>query len=461
MASPQMVPRYRRSLAGPIVLITIGVIFLLKNLGFPIPLFQIFSKGWPVLIILWGVIKLIEHYQAQRDGGPPARIGAGGVVLLIFLIIAGLGLSAADRYKDQVNWGEVRDEMEMDDDMMRMFGSSFVFDQQAEQAIPDKASVKVVSDHGNVSVTVWDQKSIRAVAHKKVFAKDQNQANERNASTQPQITVTGNSVLVNANTQSSGIGGVQSDIELFLPRDASIDIASRRGDVMISSRNAEVKITTKKGDITVNDVKGDVSVSLDGGSVRTSQIVGNVAVQGRVDDLDVTQIDGSVRLNGDFFGAMRVASVTKAVTFQSARTDLEMTRLDGDLSIESDDLRANNMMGPVRLITRSKEIHLEQVAGDLRVENSNGGVEVHAAGDKPIGNIEINSRRGDVRLVLPSKSAFQMQASTQRGDISSDFQELQSKNDHGQSTLSGTVGKGSGRVQITSDNGDISIAKTS
>ena len=169
MASPGMVPRYRRSLAGPIVLITIGLLFLLRNIGVQIPLFRLFAKGWPLLLILWGVIKLVEHYQAQHDGGPPARIGSGGVVLLIFIVIAGAGLSTADHFKDQVNWGEVRDELQMDDDVMRMFGSSHTYDQQVEQAFPDKGSVKIVSDHGNVSVSVWDQKMIRVVAHKRVF----------------------------------------------------------------------------------------------------------------------------------------------------------------------------------------------------------------------------------------------------------------------------------------------------
>ena len=34
---------------------------------------HLFANYWPVLLILWGVIKLIEHQQAQREGhAPPA-----------------------------------------------------------------------------------------------------------------------------------------------------------------------------------------------------------------------------------------------------------------------------------------------------------------------------------------------------------------------------------------------------
>ncbi len=459
-----MVPRYRRSLAGPIVLIVIGVMFLLRNMGLQFPMFRIFARGWPILLILWGVVKLVEHYQSQRDGGPPARVGAGGVFLLVILIIAGLSMSAFDQVKDHVNWGEVRDEFQMDDDVMRMFGGTFTYEQEAAQAVPEKSAVKIVCDRGSVSISNWNEKQIKVVAHKKIFAHDNNAANSVNQQSMPQITVTGSNVLVNANTQSSGnSAAVQADLEIFLPRDASVEIGTRRGDVMVSGRDGEVKVTTHRGDVTLDDVKGDVYVSLEGGSkgsVRATKIVGNVVLQGRIDDIDLTQVDGTVRLNGDFFGSMRLAGITKNVSIQTSRTTLEFAKLDGDLNLESDELRVNNVLGPVKLTTRSKEIHLDGISGDLRVENSNGGVEVHTSDAKPVGNIEINTQRGDVRLVLPSTSGFQVDAQTRRGDMRSDFEELQIKSDHGRSTMNGNVGKGGGRVQINSDNGDISIAKT-
>ncbi|MGA9566363.1 MAG: DUF5668 domain-containing protein, partial [Candidatus Korobacteraceae bacterium] len=53
--------RYRRSLAGPLILIVIGLVFLLRNIGVHIPVWHFFGRFWPVLIILWGVIALIEH----------------------------------------------------------------------------------------------------------------------------------------------------------------------------------------------------------------------------------------------------------------------------------------------------------------------------------------------------------------------------------------------------------------
>src|SRR5215472_16484329 len=84
--------RYRRSIAGPLVLIVIGLIFLLRNFGFRFPIWHFFGRWWPLLLILWGVIALIEHTTSQRMGYRTRHLGAGGVFLLILLVA--LGVSA-------------------------------------------------------------------------------------------------------------------------------------------------------------------------------------------------------------------------------------------------------------------------------------------------------------------------------------------------------------------------------
>ena len=43
-------------------------------------------------------------------------------------------------------------------------------------------------------------------------------------------------------------------------------------------------------------------------------------------------------------------------------------KLDGDLDLDSGDLRATNITGPVRLSTRSKDIVLDGVVGDVRLK---------------------------------------------------------------------------------------------
>src|SRR5690242_5996333 len=87
-----------RSMAGPIVLIVLGVLFLMGTMGMLDwrMLGHWFAHYWPVLIILWGVVKLLEYGQAQRHGTRPRALGAGGVFLLIVLIVCGLAATQAE-----------------------------------------------------------------------------------------------------------------------------------------------------------------------------------------------------------------------------------------------------------------------------------------------------------------------------------------------------------------------------
>ncbi len=60
-------PRPRASLTGPVILITLGVIFLLDQI---VPGWG-FGKTWPVLLVVIGVLKLLDSTQSpQPPRGP-------------------------------------------------------------------------------------------------------------------------------------------------------------------------------------------------------------------------------------------------------------------------------------------------------------------------------------------------------------------------------------------------------
>ena len=62
-----------RAIRGPIILITIGVLFAIDHAGvFP------FERTWPVLIIAIGVMKLLERGVAVQQPAYPPYSGLGG-----------------------------------------------------------------------------------------------------------------------------------------------------------------------------------------------------------------------------------------------------------------------------------------------------------------------------------------------------------------------------------------------
>jgi DUF4097 and DUF4098 domain-containing protein YvlB len=431
------------------------MLFLLRNMGVHLPVWHFFGRFWPLLIILWGVVALVEHFVALKNGYRTRGLGGGGILLLILIVVVGL----AAHHSSDVNWEGMRDQIQIDDDLGGMFGTAFNFDQTVEQQFPANGNLRIVCDRGAINITPSDDNNIRVVVHKKLYAKNQEDANRFDEGSKPQITVSGTSVVLNANTGGAGDHGVQADMDVFVPRTATIDVASKRGDVSISDRKADVKLAVQRGDITLAEVVGSAKMNLDKGSIRGTNIGGDVDIDGHIDNVTLEEVKGAVRLNGDFFNDIRLSKITKTVEFKSARSDILLSSIAGDLEIQGDSLRATDATGPMRLVTRSKEIHLEDVTGDVEVENANGDIEVHTANKLPLGKMTITGKRGDISLVLPANAGFQVDATTRKGDIASDFGAVKIDSSGGGSHASGTVGNGAAKLQINSDTGDIRITK--
>ena len=450
---PQQKPR--RSIAGPVVLILLGVVLLLTTMRVlhPQPLLHWFGTYWPALIILWGVIKLIEYQQAQREGTRPAGIGAGGVLLLIFLIVFGLSATQASR----VNWDEIRNHIDMGDDDFTMFGHNYSYDDQLQQDIPAGSSLRIVNDRGAVNLTVSDDNQIHVAAHKRINADSQEEADKWNPATKPQINSSGNAITLNANTQGAGERSVTTDLDVSVPRKAPVVISARRGDVSVLGRDGDVEIASQRGDVSASDINGKLSLNLAHGTARGTNISGDVAVQGRGDDISLADVKGAARVNGEF-DTIKLAKIAGPVSFKSARTDMEFSRLNGDLDMDSGDLRAGDLLGPFRLMTRSKDVRLTGLSGDVRLENENGAVEIHMG---KLGNMQLSNRNSDVQIYLPDKAAFQLDARSRGGEIESDFDALKIDNGDNQATASGTVGGGGPRLVINNEHGGIELRKGS
>jgi len=466
MSSPVMTPppiaplppRRHRSFAGPFVLIVVGIVFLLGTMRILSVgrLAHLFASYWPVLLILWGIIKLVEHMQAQREGTRSSGIGAGGVVLVVMIVVFGLVATQLER----VNWSGLRDQIDMNDpDFSHIFGGdTFNFNDTLEQDFPAGASLKVIDNRGAVSVHASDDKKISVVVRKRVSADNQGDADKYNSETKPTITVIGGLVTVDAKVEAAGDHEVETDLDISVPRKASVSITSRRGDVVVSGREGDVDISAQHSDTSVDDITGNVKVSQEKGSAKVEQITGDVHVEGRLNEVSVSDVKGSLQLDGEFQESIKLERIAKSVTFKSSRTDMEFSRITGSLDLDSDDLHAEEITGPVHLTTRSKNIRLLGVSGDVRLQNDNGTVEL---GMRTVGNVQIDNRNGDIQLSLPDKAGFRLDARARDGEIQSDFSELKVNNDEHESRANGSVGNAASHIVINNEHDGIEIRKAS
>lgn len=447
-------PRAPRSLAGPVVLIILGVLFLLGTMRVlnVHELARWFAHYWPVLLILWGVIKLVEYQQANRAGTRSPGIGAGGVLLVIFLVVAGLIATEASH----VDWPSIRDQMHVEGGDFPWWGHNYDFNDDMVQAFPAGDTLRVNSKRGAINLSTSNDNQIHITVHKRINADSQNEADKWNQSTRPQISASGQLMTVNANNEGAGDHWVSTDLDIALPRKASVVVATQHGDISIMGRDGNADVTSQNGDVSITDLNGTVKLSLDRSAARISQISSDVTIQGRANDVSIEDVKGTVRLDGDFMETVKLSHIAKPVSFKSTRTDMEFAQLGGYLNLDSGDLEATNVTGPFRLRTRSKDIMLNGMSNDVHVLNENGAVEVHM---NKLASVDVKNAKGDIRIFVPEKSGFQLDAQARDGEIQSDFNQLKIDNGDQHSSATGTVNGGGPRMLLSNEHGTIEIHK--
>lgn len=456
MSSPTQTPYYNprpRSIVGPLVLITIGVFFLLLTTR--VISFQAFltwmAHYWPLLLIIWGVAKLLEHIWARQRGEPTPRLGAGAIVLLVFVIMFGsLATSTANW-----NWRGIGDEMGADPDWGNWFGQHYDFTDNFAQPLAGGSEIKILATRGDISVTTSEDNQVHAVVRKSVRSDSQESANRLNESTRPKFIQQGNVWLLDLT--SGDFEKARFDLDLQLPKQVTLSLSTRRGNLSVSEHDGNVDLTTDRGDLSADNIKGTASLHLRHGTVTVKQITGNVQVDGEVDDGTVSDVSGTLDFNAGYNGNVELSHIGQRLHFKSVRTDLQLARLDGEISMGHGDLRASSVAGPVKLTTRSNEVHFEDVSGEVEVENRNGVVAIRPKA--PFGNIDISNAHGGIELDMPASAGFRLDAQSSNGTIDVNDFGVNVDNQRRDAIARATIGKGGPDIRLRTDRGSIQIRK--
>jgi hypothetical protein len=118
------VRRISGSIFWGLVFVVFGVLVLARNLGYPIPLWTVFSRYWPVLLIVWGLFKLVDSFGSGANGKRPLFSG-GDVAAIILVIIFGSLVSCCQYESD---FGKLFNIHDMD--VWDLTGNNFTFTEQ-------------------------------------------------------------------------------------------------------------------------------------------------------------------------------------------------------------------------------------------------------------------------------------------------------------------------------------------
>jgi DUF4097 and DUF4098 domain-containing protein YvlB len=450
---------YRRgSIFWALTLIAVGAIFLYYNFNPTIHPWRIIGRYWPLIIIFWGISKLIDYMQARAhpETTPPPLFSASEVILLFLVLLLGTFISKVVLRPWQ-EWPAALG-IEVDDDFAKIFLNPYTYTETLTQPAKPETHLIIEDQRGDLEIRAGDQPTIEAIVKRTIQADNEEAAKKINSELKVEIVEQAGSYLLRSNRRSLPDDGrlVRLDMVLRVPKGTSTDITSERGDLVMDGLKGNQNLTVHHGDVHAMNIEGLVRIHKSGGSIEAREIKGNVDVDGRGRDVEAAGVTGTVTVNGEFSGAVHFANVGQTLRFRSSRTDLTTQKLNGRMSMELGSLNANNIDGPFEIATRQKDISLEDFRHSVKISTTNGDVRLETS--FPIAQpINVNVRRGGIELDVPPKGNFQVDARSRHGDVVCGLQGLKVDKESETPTIRGTVGKGGPMVRLETSYGTIHL----
>ncbi len=446
----------RHSLIGPFVLILIGLLFLFRNIHPEWVSFELIAKYWPFLLVAWGLVRLIEvfvwHFSTKPITG--GGVSGGEWVLIVFICVIGsLAFLVHGRIPSWAPFVSMGRSAEL-------FGEAFDYP-IAEQRRPATATLIVVENlRGNTRIVGADTQEVKVTGRKTVRAYGQAQADEANRRTPVEVFTSGGQVLIRTNQErATGQQRVSADIELTVPKGSSVQASGRLGDWDIVNLQGEVEVKSDNAGVRLQDIGGKVRVDARRGDiVRAVNVKGSMEILGNGRNVELENVEGAVTVNGYYSGDVQIRNLAKGMLFQSGSTELRFERLPGQLEMDLGKMSVNNVVGPLRLSAKTKDVQITDLSGELQATLDRGDVTL-VSKLPPTAKIDITTRNGDVDLTLPASAKFEMNGTTDRGEATSAFGDsVRVTTEGGGATLKGSTGSGP-QIVVHTDRGQLALHK--
>lgn len=453
----------RASLVAPLLLITIGALFLLNNMRPELPLFELVARYWPYVLIGWGALRLAELllWASRSRPLPASGISGGEWTLIVFICLIGSGMYAAHGFG--ANWPRGRITMRG----VEMFGEKFDYNVNGQKDVGKAPIILVDNLRGNARIVGADVTDIKVAGRKTIQAMQQGDADSANEQSPLEITTAGDRVTVRLVQDRIGSGQrISADLDITVPRGATIEARGRYGDFDISDVNGPVQVVSDNAGVRLQNLVNNVRLELNRSDiVRAVNIKGTVDLKGnRCQDVELENVEGQVTIEGGYSGELQFRNLAKPLQFNGNQSEIRVEKIPGQVRMALGHFTGQNVVGPLQLTGKTRDVDISDFVGPVTIAVQRGDIDLRPI-RSPLQAIEAKTGLGDIELAVPSAAKFELRAVSERGEIENDYgapfsgdSDREGKR-HG-STLQGSVGQGP-MVKLTTDRGLIRLRKAS
>jgi DUF4097 and DUF4098 domain-containing protein YvlB/uncharacterized membrane protein HdeD (DUF308 family) len=462
------VERKPRSPMGGMLLIIIGVLFLISRFHSDLNALQVYGRYWVLLLAVFAGVELVRYYSHRQSEGPPPRLFTPWRVIIILFIVS-TGVLANRAANNPSLLSAIRLPRFLSGLRDSVVGEAYPFTDEPVVFADVRPGIKVSINNsfGNVRVTGGSAR-VRATLTKAIRAWSQEDARKTAERIHLVMTRTPDGLTITTNRDEVD-QQFTTHIEIEVPSSSNVSIVGSYGDVSASGIEGNVTVKASHGKADLTNINGTLNLGLNYSDVNASNINGDAiingakrariaGVTGTLDlwasngSVDLREIEGTVHLVAPF-SKITAQGLSSGIEIKTEHGNIEVSN-SGDVSIDAphSDVRAKNIDGDLHISSTHGSIQLASISGELVIQaeqssvsaedmrgpvditTSHGNVAVKnffesvhietsfkdvflVTANQPVGDIDVENNHGEIKLVLPQSSQFQLEASSENGQI--------------------------------------------
>ncbi len=407
----------------------------------------LFGLYWPLLVVLFGIGKIVDYYRFHGQ----SQFRAGEILGLLFLALTGvLANAAAEAHfpllRFPIELGDNDSEIRIGD----YLGPKYSWTTTTSVTFPPDGRLEVSNSYGNVSIEEGASDSVEIRLTKEVFESSESEA--RRLADQIEIRSESVEGVLRVGTNRDQIppsrSRFNSHLSLSIPKSASLRIVNEYGDVQVRNLHGPVEVENSYGEVEVEDVETDVAIKNRYRRSTARRVGGNLKIDNQRGEVSVEEVSGSVQLsterdsinaNGvggaavvrNRFSSISLENVEGTVRVDGQGSGVTLQGIGQDAIVENSyrPFQANNLKGGLELDTSNCGVTLARISGPVTIRANQAKIE---AGELEAG-IVVQARGSEVRLteieggfkVATSLRSVSIDGFSGKGEVQNEYGEIE------------------------------------
>lgn len=290
------------------------------------------------------------------------------IILLIFIIVAGVFFYYAQTGKLDINW-------EVDGHFIFRF-KEFTFEESQPIEPPFPPLLQINNAHGDIEIQGSEEGKIKILFQKIIWRKNEDQAKEVSDNLKMIIDKNESQLTISTNRDEFKRRNFKTNFRIIVPAGMEIEVKNSYGSVR-ASKVGKAKIINRHGKVTASDIKGNLTIQNSYQDVEAENVEADCQVESKHSTLFLNNIEGKTDIEHRY-GKINLEDISRQVTIEGSHSEVFGQNVTGGIDVETSYKNITLLnVGPTKITNKHSLIEVDGTEGPLEINHQYGKIKLN------------------------------------------------------------------------------------